>query len=455
MKIACIGSGYVGTVTGAAFAALGYDTLIIDLDGRKVDQINEGISPIYEPGLQSLLAEICGKTLRASTSYQDLEGVSLIFICVGTPSKEDGSADLSWIKRAAEDIARVLDSRQHTTIVLKSTVPVGTADFFSLLVEKESGLQRGTQFSVVSNPEFLREGFALGDFLFPDRIVVGVEDDRSRQRLRRLFQPILDRNYPEKLFMYGDADKPKPVYFETDIKSSEMIKYVSNAFLAVKVSYINEVARLCDKLGANVKDVAYGMGLDTRIGPKFLQVSAGWSGSCFPKDTMELLATSGRYGTRMDIVRAAVQSNEEMHSYCLEKLQAMLLSLNGKRIGILGLTFKPDTDDARATQASFFIRNLLEMGAHVSVYDPKGMPMFRALNKELPIAYCERGEDTAVRSDALLLLTHWEEFLMLPWQEMVCTMRTPHLLDTRNCLPAARFRAMGYRYQGVGIPLES
>jgi UDPglucose 6-dehydrogenase len=244
-----------------------------------------------------------------------------------------------------------------------------------------------------------------------------------------------------------------PVLFETDAKSSELIKYVSNAFLSVKISYINEVARLCEKLGANALDVAAGMGLDSRIGPQFLQISSGWSGSCFPKDTAELLAVGKKYGSELTVVRAAEQSNMRMHEYCVEKITRRLKTLNGKRIGVLGLTFKPNTDDARHTQASYIIARLLELGATVTVHDPKGMDMFRRLHVHLPIHYCARAEDVAIQADAVLLLTHWSEYAVdtANWPLMRQKMRNPYVLDTRNALDPLALHNLGFDYEGLGV----
>lgn len=456
MNVVCVGSGYVGSVTAAAFASAGYTTTVIDVDRHKVDQINAGRSPIFEPGLDSLIQHKIGTSLKASISYQDVRDADVIFICVGTPSLSDGTADLRFVKAAARSIGENLNPARFTVIVNKSTVPVGTSDLVAQIIEEASDLKAEEQFAVVSNPEFLREGFALNDIFYPDRIVVGTMNHRARAIMRELYKPFVEQLYDEEVMSFLPSEtinnRRKTVYFETDAKSAEFIKYASNAFLAVKISYINEIARLSEALGSNVLDIAKGMGLDSRIGEKFLQVSSGWSGSCFPKDTGELLATSRKYGKELIVVKAAVESNQLMYQFCVQKIHHKLLTLDGKTIGILGLTFKPDTDDARQTQAIPIIHHLLQLGARMRVHDPKGMDMFRTLHSELPISYCDNAEDVAECANALVLLTHWKEYQQLDWKRIFTSMQTPYILDTRNFLPAAMLRNIGFDYEGIGIP---
>lgn len=454
MNVVCIGSGYVGSVTGTAFAALGNKTTVIDIDQKKVDQMNLGKSPIYEPGLESLISRYIGKTLFATTSYDVVKEADVIFIGVGTPSLEDGTADLKYIKYAAASIGGSLNPDKFTVIVDKSTVPVGTADVVSSIIEEVSGLKQEVHFSVISNPEFLREGYALEDVFYPNRVVIGSSSEQGRQIMRELYHNLIERsNYKklEKEFTFDfDSGSPKAEYYETDTKSAEMIKYASNAFLAVKISYINEIARLCETLGANALDVAKGMGMDSRIGNKFLEVSSGWSGSCFPKDTAEILATSQKYGEELSIVKAAVESNYEMQKFCVHKVQQKLKSLNGKRVGILGLTFKPNTDDARKTQASVIINLLQDLGAEVQVHDPQGMRMFQEINPELKVKYCEMPEDVSFNADLIILLTHWEEYKYIDWKNMLSNMRSRFILDTRNYLPSVELSKIGFEYEGLG-----
>ncbi|CAM3331987.1 UDP-glucose/GDP-mannose dehydrogenase family protein [Brevibacillus invocatus] len=455
MKVVCIGAGYVGSVTGTALAANGHQTTVVDIDPDKIDRLNRGESPIYEPGMDTLVPELIGKSLFATSSYDPVADAEVVFIAVGTPSGADGSADLRYIKATAEQIGKRLSSDHFTVIAMKSTVPVGTAELVTTLLAETSGLTAETHFTVVSNPEFLREGYALEDVFFPDRIVIGSVHPQGLQQMRQLYQSFISREGYERLtphftFTY-DLNAPRANYFETDTKSAELIKYASNAFLAVKISYINELARLCEVIGGNVQDIAAGMGLDSRIGHKFLQVSSGWSGSCFPKDTSEILSTSEKYGSELMVVKAAVESNERMHMYVVEKLIRRLKSLNGKRIGILGLSFKPNTDDARKTQASFIIDKLLERGALVQVHDPQGMGMFRALNPDLPIEYCHDPIQTGRLADAVVLLTHWQEYREIDWQKLASLMRQPYVLDTRNFLNPNEIQKAKIHYEGMGV----
>lgn len=454
MKVVCVGSGYVGSVTASAFAFLGHDTTVIDIDPNKIKMIQSGKSPIYEPELDQLISKTIGKTLHAETSYESVKRADIIFICVGTPSKANGTVDMTYVTQVAEQIASHLNPGRFTVIVNKSTVPVGTVDRVTGIIKQISGLQAGIHFSVVSNPEFLREGCALEDVFFPDRIIIGSESEKAKLIMRKLYERLLTRHKYEKwsgtFSFLNQFDKPLAVYFETDSKSAEMIKYASNAFLSVKISYINEIARLCDALGAHVQQVSKGMGLDDRIGNKFLQVSSGWGGSCFPKDTMELLSTSQKYGRELTVVKAAIDSNLSMHEYCVDKIRDRLKSLNGKTVGILGLTFKPNTDDARKSQAQVIISKLLDLGANVKVHDPKGMEMFQAYNSELPIMYCKKPEAVAQYADAIVLLTHWDEYLHLDWRELYSRMSNPYILDTRNVLPRPELIQIGYQVEGLG-----
>ncbi|SMD72752.1 UDP-glucose 6-dehydrogenase YwqF [Bacillus mobilis] len=455
MKVVCIGSGYVGSVTGTAFAALGYETTIIDINQKKVDLMNSGKSPIFEPGLDELIKEYIHKKLFATTSYEVVKEADVIFIGVGTPSKEDGTADLTYIKFAANSIAKHLNPNKFTVIVDKSTVPVGTGDVVVDIIEEDTNLQSGVHFAVVSNPEFLREGYAVEDVFFPDRVIIGSSDEKAKSIMRSLYGNLIERqNYDEifKDFNFEQKFKGlKPKYFETDIRSAEMIKYASNSFLAVKISYINEIARLSETLGANVLDVAKGMGMDSRIGSKFLEVSSGWSGSCFPKDTAELLATSQAYNCELSTVKAAMDSNLAMHSYCVEKMERALGTLKDKKISILGLTFKPNTDDARKTQARYIIQKLIDSGAHIKAHDPQGAEMFKELNPDLPVMYCLEKEDVFEEADGLILLTHWEEYLDIPWEIMKDKMNIPFIFDTRNFLNENQLLDFGYTYEGLGI----
>lgn len=455
MNVVCVGAGYVGCVTAAAFAMAGHSVTIIDTDRSKIDAIRQGESPLYEPGLAELIRQCAGTSLLATGNFDNVSEADVVFICVGTPPRDDHTADLTFVKAAAADIGTYLSRARYTVVANKSTVPVGTSKLVGSILEEISGLRPGHAFDVVSNPEFLREGLAVTDVFFPEKIIVGTESLRAASVMRALYEPFLTGASYAELTTFAapppDA-RSKPVWLQTTPESSELIKYASNAFLAVKISYINEIARLCDALGANVREVAAGMGLDSRIGGKFLQVSGGWSGSCFPKDTAELVATARKYGCEQHIVQAAVVSNDQMHMYCIQKIQSGLKSLNGKTVGVLGLTFKPNTDDARKTQATTIIRRLHELGCTVQAHDPRGMHMFRKLHPSLPVRYCDRPEQTARQADALVLLTHWDCYLEMDWTRIMPTMRTPFVLDTRNALSKKRMIELGYHYEGLGIP---
>jgi UDPglucose 6-dehydrogenase len=456
MNVVCIGAGYVGSVTAAAFAAIGHTVTIVDVDPVKVEAIRRGESPIFEPGLQELIRAVSGSRLFAEDDYRRAEDADAVFICVGTPSGADHTADLTYVKEAALRIGERLNAGRYTVIAIKSTVPVGTSELVAAMLEEVSGLRRGREFEVVSNPEFLREGYAVADVFRPDRIVIGTASDRAEAVMRTLYEPLLAGRLDGVPGLPASAAPvtKTPVWHRTDPASSELIKYASNAFLAVKISYINEIARLCDALGANVKEVAAGMGLDERIGSKFLQASSGWSGSCFPKDTAELLATSRKYGSELKLVAAAVEANADMHLYCVRKVQARLKAMPGRRIGVLGLTFKANTDDARQTQASVILRRLAAMGCRIQAHDPQGMPMFRKMNPDLPVQYAGHPMEAVKGADALILLTDWASYLEMDWRHAAKAMRSkrPYVLDTRNALPGAKLREWGWDYEGLGIP---
>jgi len=460
MNVVCIGGGYVGCVTAVSFAVLGTKTTIVDINEEKINLLNSGKAPIYEPGIEQLIKQTIGNMLFATTEYDCIKEADIIFICVETPTASDGSADLSRVKKAAFEIGRNINKTKFTVIVNKSTVPVGTGDVVFAIIAEASGLKPDKDFAVVSNPEFLREGSALRDVFFPDRIVVGTNNQIAEEIMKKLYEPIVTRkNYSQLSAQYfylkQYASDKYPIYFSTDVKTAEMIKYTANAFLAVKVSFINEIAMLCEKLGINVLEVAKGIGLDSRIGEKFLEVSPGWQGTCFPKDTSELYLTSKRYNQELTILKAAIDANWAMHRYVVEKIVNFLGCLNGKTIGILGLTFKPDTDDARRTQAQFIIPHLLSLGARIRVFDPQGMEMFKRFNPHLDIVYCNKGEDVAYMADCILLLTHWQEFKSLNWREMYRILKTPYILDARNFLSRSELEEAGFYYQGLGVGKNS
>ncbi len=419
MKISIIGCGYVGAVTGACFAALGHEIVFVDIDPDKIAAINAGRSPIYEPGLEELLQKNSA-TITATGDLADAVcRTEATFICVGTPSRQDGSIDLAYIRSAAAGIGRALGEKPagHTVIV-KSTVLPGTAEGVVLpILEAESGRRAFADFGLASNPEFLREGSALNDFFAPDRVVIGASDDRSRRLLEDLYAPI---------------DCPKVV---VDIPVAEMIKYVSNAFLATKISFANEIGNVCKRMGIDTTEVFRGVGMDHRINPAFFQSGIGFGGSCFPKDVRALIAGAEEVGVEPKILKSAIQVNEEQPLRLLDLLTVHVPVLDGKTIGVLGLAFKPNTDDVRESRAIPIIGALLRGGARVLAYDPLAMENFRSLYPGIEYA---SSADEVLRADAVLITTEWEEFQGLDYSGKI-------VIDGRRIESARE----GSTYEGV------
>jgi len=434
MKIAMVGSGYVGLVSGACLADFGHEVVCIDKDPGKIERLNAGIMPIYEPGLAELVAgNVKAGRLSFTTSLADgIDGAQAIFIAVGTPSRRgDGHADLSFVYAVAEEIGQNL--KNPAVIVTKSTVPVGTGD----AVERILGEAKlPFQVSVVSNPEFLREGAAIGDFKRPDRIVVGAGDDFGRQVMQEVYRP---------LFL-----NQAPLIF-TSRRSSELIKYAANAFLATKITFINEIADLCEKVGGDVQDVARGIGLDNRIGSKFLHAGPGYGGSCFPKDTLALLKTAEDYDSPLRIVEAVAKVNESRKRAMGRKVIDALGGLDaarGKKVALLGLTFKPNTDDMRDAPAIAIAQTLIDAGVAVSAYDPEGMDMARPL---MPGVEMATDVYAAIEgADALALVTEWDAFRALDLDRIKTIVRAPVLVDLRNVYRPDEVRAKGFTYTSIG-----
>lgn len=436
MKIAMVGSGYVGLVSGACFADFGHDVVCIDKDPAKIDSLHAGVMPIFEPGL----AELVGSNVKAGrlTFTTDLAegiaGASAIFIAVGTPSRRgDGHADLSYVYAVAEEIGANL--KNDAVIVTKSTVPVGTGDEVERILT-EAGL--AVKFAVASNPEFLREGAAIGDFKHPDRIVVGTEDDWARGVMTEVYRP---------LFL-GKS----PMLF-TSRRSSELIKYAANAFLAVKITFINEMADLCEKVGADVQDVSRGIGMDGRIGSKFLHAGPGYGGSCFPKDTLALLKTAEDYEAPTRIVEAVVKVNEArkraMGRKVIEALGGMDAA-RGKKVALLGLTFKPNTDDMRDAPSIAIALALADAGVEVAGYDPEGMELAAPLMPEVAM---QKGVYDAIEgADATVIVTEWDAFRALDFDRVKRIAKAPVMVDLRNVYNPAEVRAKGFVYTSVGRP---
>ena len=432
MRIAMIGTGYVGLVSGTCLADFGHHVTCVDKDAGKIEGLHAGRMPIWEPGLEALVkANVDRGRLEFTTELAEaVKDAEAVFIAVGTPSRRgDGHADLSYVFAAAEELAGLLT--RPVVVVTKSTVPVGTGDKIAALL-KEKGAPDGV--SVASNPEFLREGAAIADFKHPDRILVGAEDDRAREALAEIYRPLfLNR---------------APLLF-TSRRTAELTKYAANAFLATKISFINEMADLCEAVGADVQDLARGIGLDNRIGPKFLHAGPGYGGSCFPKDTLALLRTAEEAGIEQRIVSTVVGVNDDRKAAMAGRVSdALGGSVQGKRIGVLGLTFKPNTDDMRDAPSIPLVEGLVEGGAEVIAFDPVGREQ---AEKVLPkIAYAESAESVADGADALVVVTEWDEFRALDLDELAGRMRGKVLVDLRNIYDRTDAEKAGLAYRGVG-----
>ena len=431
MRIAMIGTGYVGLVSGACFADFGHHVACVDKDSDKIDGLNAGLMPIWEPGLEALVKANAtrGRLSFTTDLAAGVEGAEAVFIAVGTPARRgDGHADLTYVFEAIRELAKVI--KPGTVVVTKSTVPVGTGDRISEILAEEGAVG----ISVASNPEFLREGAAIRDFKIPDRIVVGAEDEKAREVLREIYRPLFINQ--------------APILF-TGRRTAELTKYAANAFLATKISFINEIANLCEAVDADVQDVARGIGLDNRIGPKFLHAGPGYGGSCFPKDTVALLQTASEAGVEQQIVSTVVKVNDERKEAMAERVVAALGgSVKGKRVGVLGLAFKPNTDDMREAPSIPLVRRLVECGAKVIAFDPVAREQAEKL---LPaIEYAPTAEAVADAADALVIVTEWDEFRALDLDELAKRMRGNILVDLRNVWDPKEAERAGFAYVGIG-----
>jgi UDPglucose 6-dehydrogenase len=432
MRIAMIGSGYVGLVSGACFADFGHDVVCIDKNRDKIEALRRGEIPIFEPGLDALVASNA-KAGRLSFT-EELAGpvaqADVVFIAVGTPSRRgDGHADLSYVYGAARELARSVQG--FTVIVTKSTVPVGTGDEVERIIREENP---AADVAVVSNPEFLREGAAISDFKRPDRIVIGLEDERAREPMTEVYRPLYLNSAP-LLF--------------TRRRTSELIKYAGNAFLAMKITFINEIADLCEAVGADVQEVARGIGLDGRIGAKFLHAGPGYGGSCFPKDTLALVKTAQDYGSPVRLIETTVAINDQRKRAMARKVVAAVGGdVRGRTIAVLGLTFKPNTDDMREAPALAIIQALQDAGAKVAAYDPEGMPAARAMVEG--VRFGTSPYDVAEGADALAIVTEWDAFRALDFKRLMTAMAAPVIVDLRNVYRPAEVERHGFRYTGIG-----
>lgn len=436
MHIAVVGTGYVGLVSGACFAEMGVQVTCIDTDEAKIEGLKQGVMPIYEPGLEEIVRRnVEAGRLSFSTSLADcLEQVEVVFSAVGTPPEEDGSADLSHVVEVARTFGRQIN--HYTMLVTKSTVPVGTAARIKEVIEEELA-RRGVQipFEVASNPEFLKEGNAVKDFMSPDRVVVGVESERARQLMTQLYRPFLINNF-RVIFM--------------DIRSAEMTKYAANAMLATRISFMNEIANLCERVGADVNLVRKGIGADPRIGSKFLYPGCGYGGSCFPKDVKALLRTAAEADVPMLLLQAVEQVNERQKEVLFEKLSRHYAgNLTARTIAVWGLSYKPETDDMREAPALVLIEKLLEAGCRVQVYDPIAMERCRAVLGDR-VTYAKDMYDAALDADAVMLVTEWKVFRLPSWETLRRVMRTPLLIDGRNIYDRDEVLAAGIMYDRIG-----
>ena len=434
MRVTMIGTGYVGLVSGACFADFGHEVVCVDKDEAKIEKLEAGVMPIYEPGLEALVAENvkAGRLSFSRDLAASVPNADAVFIAVGTPSRRgDGFADLSYVYNASEEIARVLDG--YTVVVTKSTVPVGTGTEVEQIIRKT---RPDAKFSVVSNPEFLREGAAIADFKRPDRVVVGAEDEQAIKVMSALYRPLYINE--------------TPIVF-TNRATSELIKYAANAFLATKITFINEVADLCEKVGANVQEVAKGIGLDGRIGGKFLHAGPGYGGSCFPKDTLALVRTAQSVNAPSRIVETVVEVNDARKKKMAERVIASCGgSIEGKTISVLGLTFKPNTDDMRDSPAIDIVSALQQAGASIRAYDPAGMEEAALVLND--IDYFEGPYQALEGADAVVIITEWDEFRALDMERVKSLLKAPIMVDLRNIYRPTEMAELGFSYYSIGRP---
>jgi UDPglucose 6-dehydrogenase len=457
MHITVIGTGYVGLVTGACLSFAGHQVTCVDSDEAKIATLRAGHVPFYEPYLADLIA--LAKERGGIDFVTDLRGPvassEVIFIAVGTPPLPNGASDLRYLEMAANGIGAAMDSARRRVVINKSTVPVGSGNLVETLIregimETERAGAPRIRFAVASNPEFLREGSAILDSLYPDRIVVGTDDDDTRRVLEELYRPIVEQSFAPPAFLARPAHVTSVPLVATNLTGAEMIKYAANAFLAMKISFANEIANICERVGAEVTEVTRGIGLDSRIGSKFLNAGIGWGGSCFRKDILSLTHTAGEYGYRPRLLEAVQEVNICQRQLVLQKLQEKLFVLKGRTIGLMGLAFKPDTDDLRDAPSLEIAGRLLQMGARVRAYDPIAMDACRKQHPELKIQYCDSVERMAEGADALVLATEWDEFRNLDLTDLARRMAQPILIDGRNLFDDEKVRRAGFDYAGIG-----
>ncbi|MDQ3711891.1 MAG: UDP-glucose/GDP-mannose dehydrogenase family protein [Acidobacteriota bacterium] len=431
MHIAVVGTGYVGLVTGACFAEFGVEVTCVDVDKGKIDRLNQGIIPIYEPGLDKIVEKnsSAGRLHFTTDIKLAVEQALVIFLAVGTPPREDGSPDMSFYQSAAKDIAENMNG--YKVLVTKSTVPVGTGKWLREFVSENQKLK--TNFGVASNPEFLREGAAIEDFMHPDRVVIGSNEEDAIAIMKDLYRPLYLIETPVVI---------------TSLESAELIKYAANAFLATKITFINEIANLCDAIGCDVHDVARGMGMDNRIGKKFLHPGPGYGGSCFPKDTRALTTVADQFGVETLIVDSVIEANERQRKAMIPKIEKLVGDLSGKKIAVLGLSFKPETDDMRESPAIDIIKELQNRGATIKAFDPVAMEEAKHSLPDIEFATDEF--DAIEGADVLVFLTEWNQFRALDMERVKRLLKSPKIADLRNIYEPSDMRELGFEYVGVG-----
>jgi UDPglucose 6-dehydrogenase len=431
MHIAVIGTGYVGLVTGACFAEFGVDVTCVDVDITKIEKLNNGVIPIYEPGLDQIVEKNtkAGRLHFTTDITSAVKNAQVVFLAVGTPPQDDGSPDMSFYRQAAKDVAEAMNG--YKVLVTKSTVPIGTGKWLREFVT--ANLKTPTDFGVASNPEFLREGAAIDDFMRPDRVVIGSNEDHAIEMMKELYRPLYLIETPIVI---------------TSLEAAELIKYAANAFLATKITFINEVANLCDAIGCDVHDVARGMGMDNRIGRKFLHPGPGYGGSCFPKDTRALTTVADQFGVETRIVDAVIEANERQRDAMIPKIESLVGDLRGKTIGVLGLSFKPETDDMRESPAIDIIHTMIQRGATVKAFDPVAMD--EAKHFITGLEYATDEYDAIDGADALVIITEWNQFRALDMERVKQLLKAPKVADLRNIYEPSDMRELGFDYVGVG-----
>jgi len=436
MNISVIGAGYVGLVTAACLADSGFNVICADCDREKIENLKKCIMPIYEPGLESIIKRCADKKLLKFTTEtsEAVQFSDAVFICVGTPEMDDGSADISQILNVSREIAQNLNG--YKLIINKSTVPAGTCRRIKAEVGNMLGrLDEESEFDIVSNPEFLREGRAVEDFIRPERIIIGVESARAEEMMRRIYHKQIQLGIP---------------FISTGFETSEMIKYASNAFLASKISFINEIANMCERCGADIKIVSKAMGMDSRIGPEFLNPGPGFGGSCLPKDLKALVCMGKYLGYTPEMVKSTIKVNDRQKKLVLRKIRKAVRRLKNKTITVLGVSFKPETDDVRESPAVEVIKGLLKGGAAVKVYDPRALPKFKKEYHSLDIDYCTGKYMACINSDCIVIMTEWKEFTNIDFSILKAIVKTPVIIDMRNILDPEQARKAGFRYHGIG-----